>query len=73
MTTSTYNAHYLSVRARALSSFLTPFGGNIGSIFVGWWLDSKFLNRRKRAIYAFSGIIILYACLSSEFPPFVLT
>ncbi|KAF8917991.1 major facilitator superfamily domain-containing protein [Mucidula mucida] len=57
---SNYTANYLSVRARALSSFLTPFDGNVGSIFIGWWLDSKIASRRKRALIAFAGIIILH-------------
>ncbi|KIY67336.1 MFS general substrate transporter [Cylindrobasidium torrendii FP15055 ss-10] len=60
---SNYSAKYLSVRARALSSFLSPFAGNIGAVGLGWWLDSKFTTRRNRALLAFSFIIIFQFAL----------
>ncbi|KAJ6455818.1 MFS general substrate transporter [Mycena sanguinolenta] len=60
---SNYSASYLSVRGRALSSFLSPFAGNIGSIALGWWLDSKKSTRRNRALVAFGFIVVLQFAL----------
>ncbi|WWD18878.1 hypothetical protein CI109_103333 [Kwoniella shandongensis] len=60
---STFGATYFTVRSRALSSFLTPFAGNIGSILVGWILDSKYGRRSIRARYVFVAIIVFQFAL----------
>ncbi|BGP49095.1 hypothetical protein JCM10450v2_004974 [Rhodotorula kratochvilovae] len=49
---STYNSTYYTVRVRAMSSLVTPFAGNIGSLATGAFLDSKLLTRRGRALAA---------------------
>ena len=49
---TTYNATYFTVRTRALSAFITPFAGNLSSIAIGAFLDSKIATRRRRSLYA---------------------
>ncbi|GAA5907925.1 hypothetical protein JCM6882_001528 [Rhodosporidiobolus microsporus] len=56
---STYNSQHLSVRARALSSFLTPFAGNIASLLTGTFLDSRIKSRRTRAKLALGFFFLL--------------
>lgn len=58
---STYNATYLTVRSRALASFLTPFAGNIASFATGWFLDSgdRVGSRRSRAKFALAFFFVL--------------
>ncbi|GAA5966646.1 hypothetical protein JCM3765_007260 [Sporobolomyces pararoseus] len=56
---STYNATYLTVRSRALSSFLTPFAGNIASLATGTFLDSRLGTRRSRAKFALAFFFFL--------------
>ncbi|KIK61195.1 hypothetical protein GYMLUDRAFT_243847 [Collybiopsis luxurians FD-317 M1] len=58
-----YTADYFSVRARALSSFLTPFGGNFGSLFIGWIIDSGIGSRKTRALAVFAGLIVFQYAL----------
>ncbi|GAA6026885.1 hypothetical protein JCM8097_005933 [Rhodosporidiobolus ruineniae] len=48
---SNYTATYLTVRTRALSSFLSPFAGNIASFLSGRFLDSQIGTRGSRATY----------------------
>lgn len=52
-TTSTYLSLHFSVRARALSSFITPLGCIITTGLFGILLDSRRLSQRKRALIAF--------------------
>lgn len=57
-TTSTYLSLHFSVRARALSSFITPLGCIITTALFGILLDSRRFSQRKRAIICFALWII---------------
>ncbi|KAH8906490.1 MFS general substrate transporter [Coniochaeta sp. PMI_546] len=48
-TWSTYLATYFSVRARALSSLISPFFCIVGCFGLGFILDMKHLSQRRRA------------------------
>jgi hypothetical protein len=52
-TTSTYLSLHFSVRARALSSFITPLGCIITTALFGILLDSRRFSQRKRAWMCF--------------------
>ncbi|GAA6026886.1 hypothetical protein JCM8097_005934 [Rhodosporidiobolus ruineniae] len=56
---SSYVTNYLTVRSRALSSLLTPVGGNIGASLVGFFLDSRIANRRTKALVTFGVLFAL--------------
>lgn len=53
----TYNALWFSVRARALSSFLSGIVAVICGLILGYWLDQNHISLVKRSRWAF-GVII---------------
>jgi UDP-N-acetylmuramyl pentapeptide phosphotransferase/UDP-N-acetylglucosamine-1-phosphate transferase len=58
-TWSTYLGIYFSVRARALSSLISPFLCIIGCFGLGFVLDLKGVSQRRRAQYGLFTVIIL--------------
>ncbi|KAH6657168.1 major facilitator superfamily domain-containing protein [Truncatella angustata] len=58
-TWSTYLATYFSVRARALSSLISPFFCIVGCFGLGFILDLKHLSQRRRAQIGLFTVIIL--------------
>ncbi|EYE97114.1 MFS general substrate transporter [Aspergillus ruber CBS 135680] len=56
---STYLGTYFSVRARALSSLVSPFFCIIGCFGLGYILDLKYLGQRRRAQVGLYIVIIL--------------
>ncbi|KAL4929744.1 major facilitator superfamily domain-containing protein [Aspergillus undulatus] len=58
-TWSTYLGTYFSVRARALSSLISPFFCIIGCFGLGFILDSKHLSQRRRAQVGLYTVVIL--------------
>ncbi|WWC89427.1 uncharacterized protein L201_004351 [Kwoniella dendrophila CBS 6074] len=56
---STYLALYFSVRARALSSLISPFFCIIGCFALGYVTDLKGYSQRRRAQFGFWLVIIL--------------
>ncbi|WWC87455.1 uncharacterized protein L201_002344 [Kwoniella dendrophila CBS 6074] len=58
-TWSTYLGTYFSVRARALSSLVSPFFCIIGCFGLGFILDMKGVSQRRRAQYGLFTVIIL--------------
>ncbi|RJE23431.1 hypothetical protein PHISCL_04239 [Aspergillus sclerotialis] len=58
-TWSTYLGTYFSVRARALSSLISPFFCIIGCFGLGFILDSKYLGQRRRAQIGLYTVVIL--------------
>ncbi|OIW22665.1 MFS general substrate transporter [Coniochaeta ligniaria NRRL 30616] len=58
-TWSTYLATYFSVRARALSSLISPFFCIVGCFGLGFILDMKHLSQRRRAQIGLFTVIIL--------------
>ncbi|KAK6078895.1 major facilitator superfamily transporter [Seiridium cupressi] len=58
-TWSTYLATYFSVRARALSSLVSPFFCIVGCFGLGFILDIKSLSQRRRAQLGLFTVIIL--------------
>ncbi|EAU30472.1 conserved hypothetical protein [Aspergillus terreus NIH2624] len=58
-TWSTYLGVYFSVRARALSSLISPFFCIIGCFGLGFILDTKYLGQRRRAQVGLYTVVIL--------------
>ncbi|KAJ5301137.1 two-component sensor protein histidine protein kinase (dhkk dhkj) [Penicillium atrosanguineum] len=58
-TWSTYLATYFSVRARALSSLVSPFFCIVGCFGLGFILDMKSLSQRRRAQIGLFTVVIL--------------
>ncbi|KAJ5202096.1 uncharacterized protein N7498_006759 [Penicillium cinerascens] len=58
-TWSTYLATYFSVRARALSSLVSPFFCIVGCFGLGFILDMKGLSQRRRAQIGLVTVVIL--------------
>ncbi|KAL2867717.1 major facilitator superfamily domain-containing protein [Aspergillus lucknowensis] len=58
-TWSTYLGTYFSVRARALSSLISPFFCIIGCFGLGFILDMKSLSQRRRAQVGLYTVVIL--------------
>ncbi|OQD66041.1 hypothetical protein PENPOL_c005G09668 [Penicillium polonicum] len=58
-TWSTYLGTYFSVRARALSSLISPFFCIVGCFGLGFILDSKYLNQRRRAQVGLFVVVVL--------------
>ncbi|OQD68825.1 hypothetical protein PENDEC_c030G00256 [Penicillium decumbens] len=58
-TWSTYLATYFSVRARALSSLISPFFCIVGCFGLGFILDMKGLSQRRRAQAGLFTVVIL--------------
>jgi hypothetical protein len=58
-TWSTYLGIYFSVRARALSSLISPFLCIVGCFGLGFVLDLKGVSQRRRAQYGLFTVIIL--------------
>ncbi|KAK8215257.1 hypothetical protein M8818_002269 [Zalaria obscura] len=58
-TWSTYLADYFTVRARALSSLISPFFCIVGCFGLGFLLDMKQLSQRRRAQLGLFVIVIL--------------
>jgi hypothetical protein len=58
-TWSTYLGTYFSVRARALSSLVSPFFCIIGCFGLGFILDMKKVNQRRRAQIGLIVVVIL--------------
>ncbi|KAJ5682057.1 uncharacterized protein N7477_001997 [Penicillium maclennaniae] len=58
-TWSTYLATYFSVRARALSSLISPFFCIVGCFGLGFILDMKNLSQRRRAQIGLFTVVIL--------------
>ncbi|WWC89134.1 uncharacterized protein L201_004052 [Kwoniella dendrophila CBS 6074] len=58
-TYSTYLGTYFSVRARALSSLISPFFCIVGCFGLGFLLDSKRLSQRRRAQLGLILIVVL--------------
>ncbi|KAE8383157.1 major facilitator superfamily domain-containing protein [Aspergillus bertholletiae] len=58
-TWSTYLGTYFSVRARALSSLISPFFCIIGCFGLGYILDMKSLSQRRRAQVGLYTVVIL--------------
>ncbi|KAJ0413501.1 major facilitator superfamily domain-containing protein [Aspergillus carlsbadensis] len=58
-TWSTYLGTYFSVRARALSSLISPFFCIIGCFGLGFILDMKSLSQRRRAQIGLYTVVIL--------------
>ncbi|KAL4953256.1 major facilitator superfamily domain-containing protein [Aspergillus filifer] len=58
-TWSTYLGTYFSVRARALSSLVSPFFCIVGCFGLGFILDSKHLSQRRRAQVGLYTVVIL--------------
>ncbi|KAH9886895.1 MFS general substrate transporter [Xylariomycetidae sp. FL2044] len=58
-TWSTYLATYFSVRARALSSLISPFFCIVGCFGLGFILDIKTLSQRRRAQLGLFTVVIL--------------
>ncbi|EYE95019.1 MFS general substrate transporter [Aspergillus ruber CBS 135680] len=56
---STYLATYFSVRARALSSLISPFFCIVGCFGLGFILDAKYLNQRRRAQFGLYIVVLL--------------
>jgi hypothetical protein len=58
-TWSTYLATYFSVRARALSSLVSPFFCIVGCFGLGFILDLKGVSQRRRAQYGLFTVVVL--------------
>ncbi|ROV96980.1 hypothetical protein VSDG_04141 [Cytospora chrysosperma] len=58
-TWSTYLADYFSVRARALSSLISPFFCIVGCFGLGFILDIKGLSQRRRAQLGLYTVVLL--------------
>ncbi|KAF4760223.1 hypothetical protein HAV15_006533 [Penicillium sp. str.  len=58
-TWNTYLATYFTVRARTLSSLISPFACNIGCFGLGFILDMKGLSQRRRAQIGLYTVVIL--------------
>ncbi|KAL4890096.1 major facilitator superfamily domain-containing protein [Aspergillus ambiguus] len=58
-TWSTYLGLYFSVRARALSSLISPFFCIVGCFGLGFILDTKYLSQRRRAQVGLYTVVIL--------------
>ncbi|WVW84240.1 hypothetical protein I302_106270 [Kwoniella bestiolae CBS 10118] len=58
-TWSTYLATYFSVRARALSSLISPFFCIVGCFGLGFILDMKGVSQRRRAQLGLATVLIL--------------
>ncbi|KAL1883233.1 hypothetical protein Daus18300_000291 [Diaporthe australafricana] len=58
-TWSTYLAEYFTVRARALSSLISPFFCIVGCFGLGFILDIKRLSQRRRAQLGLYTVVIL--------------
>ncbi|PVI01886.1 MFS general substrate transporter [Periconia macrospinosa] len=58
-TWSTYLGTYFSVRARALSSLISPFFCIVGCFGLGFILDMKGVSQRRRAQYGLFTVVIL--------------
>ncbi|KAL4886623.1 major facilitator superfamily domain-containing protein [Aspergillus karnatakaensis] len=58
-TWTTYLGTYFSVRARALSSLISPFFCIIGCFGLGFILDAKSLSQRRRAQIGLYTVVIL--------------
>ncbi|KAF3386833.1 UNC93-like protein 2 [Penicillium rolfsii] len=58
-TWSTYLGTYFSVRARALSSLISPFFCIVGCFGLGYILDMKHLSQRRRAQLGLYVVVIL--------------
>jgi hypothetical protein len=58
-TWSTYLGTYFSVRARALSSFISPFFCIVGCFGLGFILDMKRLSQRRRAQIGLVLVVVL--------------
>lgn len=58
-TWSTYLGTYFSVRARALSSLVSPFFCIVGCFVLGFILDMKKLSQRRRAQAGLFMVVIL--------------
>ncbi|CAI6294118.1 unnamed protein product [Periconia digitata] len=58
-TWSTYLGTYFSVRARALSSLISPFFCIIGCFGLGFILDMKGVSQRRRAQYGLFTVVTL--------------
>ncbi|RJE21794.1 hypothetical protein PHISCL_05885 [Aspergillus sclerotialis] len=58
-TWTTYLGLYFSVRARALSSLISPFFCILGCFGLGFILDTKYLSQRRRAQVGLYTVIIL--------------
>ncbi|KAJ2974755.1 hypothetical protein NQ176_g5888 [Zarea fungicola] len=56
---STYLGVYFTVRARALSSLISPFFCIIGCFGLGFILDSKHLGQRRRAQIGLYTVVVL--------------
>lgn len=56
---STYLAIHFSVRARALSSLISPFFCIIGCFGLGFLLDAKSLSQRRRAQLGLVVVVVL--------------
>ncbi|OOQ91536.1 hypothetical protein PEBR_08488 [Penicillium brasilianum] len=62
-TWSTYLGTYFSVRARALSSLISPFFCIVGCFGLGFILDMKHLSQRRRAQIGLWTVVILNVCV----------
>jgi hypothetical protein len=58
-TWSTYLGTYFAVRARALSSLVSPFFCIVGCFGLGFILDMKGVSQRRRAQYGLFTVVIL--------------
>jgi hypothetical protein len=58
-TWSTYLGTYFAVRARALSSLISPFFCIVGCFGLGFVLDMKGVSQRRRAQYGLFIVVIL--------------
>ncbi|PWY94563.1 MFS general substrate transporter [Aspergillus sclerotioniger CBS 115572] len=56
---STYLALYFSVRARALSSLISPFFCIIGCFCLGFILDTRYISQRRRAQIGLVIVVLL--------------
>ena len=66
---STYLSTYFSVRARALSSLVSPAFCIVGCFFLGWVLDLPNFSQRTRGIMGFALVVVsavaiyIYTCV----------
>ncbi|KAH8920221.1 MFS general substrate transporter [Atractiella rhizophila] len=55
----TLQTQYFTVRARSLTSLISPFGDILGGLVIGYFLDFKKLTRNQRAKYSFIFLMAL--------------
>ncbi|KAK7467437.1 hypothetical protein VKT23_004491 [Stygiomarasmius scandens] len=59
----TLQTQYYTVRARALSAFVIPWGDIAGGFMIGYFLDNKRMSVKQRARWSFIGLMILNLAL----------